>query len=138
MTKGFEKNQARLNTLSLFGKDLARRSKSKCELSGNSNVALSIYEIPPVSTEPDFTYCLFLSKEIIQQLENPKKYLKPNEWHTLRELIWSDLPAIQIITWRILEYLKPTHQWAQDILDEAYLDDSIIKKALACTLGETK
>ena len=76
MAKGYDTNQARQQTLSLFGKDLARRSKSTCELSGVSGVALNIYEIPPVLDDPEFDRCLFLSEDVISQFKQPAKKLQ--------------------------------------------------------------
>lgn len=129
MAKGFDTNQERKQTLSLFGKDLARRSKSTCELTGKSGIPLKIYEIAPVPKEPDFDRCLFLSEETIQQLEQPKKHFQPDSWRHLRELIWTDLPQVQLMTIRILQSIAKDHAWAQDIIDEAYLDETLIDQA---------
>ena len=129
MAKGYDSYQARQQALSLFGKDLARRSKSTCELSGKSNIPLFIYEIPPVPKEPSYDNCLFLSENTIQQLESAKKHLVPDQWRHLYELIWHELPTIQIISYRILTFIAKEHPWAQDILAEAYLDDAIIAQA---------
>ena len=49
MAKGYDGNQARIEALSLLGKDLARRAKSKCELSGESGVPLKTYEVEPAA-----------------------------------------------------------------------------------------
>ena len=122
MAKGYDTNQARLQTLSLFGKDLARRSKTSCELSGKSGVALKIYEIAPVPNDPEFDRCLFLSEDTIEQLENPKKKLTPGQWRHLNELIWSELPQIQLMAVRILQWIAQDHTWAQEIIDEEELN----------------
>ena len=134
MAKGFDTNQERLNTLSLFGKDLARRSKSSCELSTESGIPLKIYEIHPVPKEPDFEQCLFLSEQTIQQLENPKKYLQANQWRHLNELVWAETPQVQLMAVRILTYIAKQQAWAQEILDEAYLDDELLNQAAAAPL----
>ncbi|MBT8036733.1 MAG: phnA protein [Verrucomicrobiae bacterium] len=128
MTKGYEAHQQRRMELSTFGKDLARRSKSKCELSGASGVPLHIYEIPPAPTAPDPTRCIMLCEQVIDQLNKPNQ-LAPDQWHHLSELVWSDIPAIQIMAYRILTHIAKKHIWAQDILDEAYLDDEIMHQA---------
>ncbi len=47
MAKGLDKHRERLEAVALFGKDLTRRSGSKCELCETSNVKLQIYEVPP-------------------------------------------------------------------------------------------
>jgi protein PhnA len=121
MAKGYDANQERKQALSLFGRDLARRAKSKCELSGASGVPLVIYEIPPVPSEPDYDRCLMVSEAVRAQLEKPTT-IRPAEWRHLSELIWSDLPPVQTMVLRILRHLAPQEPWAQHLLDEATLD----------------
>ena len=135
MAKGYDTNQARKQALTLFGKDLTRRAKSTCELSGESGVALQIYEIAPVPTEPEYDRCLFLSAETIEQLENPKKHLHADKWRHLNELIWSELPQVQLMTLRILQFIAKEHTWAQEIIEEAYLDDELLAQAEQAPLG---
>jgi protein PhnA len=135
MAKGFDKHQARVQVLSQFGKNLARRSKSSCELSGQTGLPLKIYEIAPVPLEPDFDSCLFLSESTIEQLGNPKKHLKPDQWRHLSELIWTDLPQVQLMAVRILQYIASEAVWAQEIIDEAYLEDDLIAKASEAPIG---
>ena len=121
-------------TLSSFGKDLTRRAKSKCELSSTSGVPLHIYEIPPAPSKPDPKRCLMLSEEVIDQLNNPDK-IAPDQWHNLGELIWSEIPAVQIMAHRLLTYIAQTENWAQGILDEAYLDEHMLEEAHMETLA---
>jgi len=127
---GYQANQERKQLLSSFGRDLARRAKSKCELSGESGVSLVIYEVPPVPSEPDFDRCLFVSESTLEQLENPKK-INPNDWRLLGEQIWSDLELVQVLSVRLLTHIAKTEHWAQEILDNAYLDDVVIDQAKA-------
>jgi len=129
MAKGYDTNKQRQAELSLFGKDLARRSKSHCELSGASQVALRIYEVEPTSSIPDFSICLFVSEHVIEQLESPKKRLIADEWRHLNELIWSDLAPVQVMSYRILSFIAKDHLWAKEILDEAFLDEETLKRA---------
>lgn len=126
MAKGYDTNQQRLKALALLGKDLARRAKSKCELSGEAGVSLKIYEVEPVPSEPDLDKCLLVSEAVLEQLQRPKS-LKPEQWRGLGELIWSEMPAQQMMAHRILSFIAKTQPWAQSILDEAYLDDAIVE-----------
>lgn len=128
MAKGYQAHQERQQALSLFGKDLARRAKSKCELSGEAGVPLKIYELPPAPAEPDYEQCLLLSENTIAQIENPKT-LNPNQWRILGEQIWSDIPAVQLLAIRMLIYIAKTEHWAQDMIDGAYLEEEILKNA---------
>ncbi len=132
--KGFEANQERQQHLQSFGKDLARRAKSTCELSLAKGVALKIYEVPPEPKEPDFERCLFLSEEVVAALKKPA-LLVADEWRHLGELIWSELPLQQVMAYRILSYLGKKYDWCAEILEEAYLDDEVISAAQAVPLG---
>ncbi len=134
MGKGYESNQERLNTLATFGKDLARRAKSKCELSQKSGVPLKIYEVPPNPKEPDFSRCLMLSEETIAQINRPKN-LNANDWRHLGELIWSEEAMVQLMTIRILIYLGKEHSWCQELIDDAYLDEEVLEAAAAAPIN---
>lgn len=124
MAKGHEQNQERRQALSSFGKDLARRAKSKCELTQASGVPLEIYEIPPHPKEPEFDRCLLLSESVIRQLAKPST-IRPEEWRHLTELIWTDVAPVQVMAVRILRHLAPREPWAQNLLDEAYFDPEV-------------
>lgn len=126
MAKGYDANQERKQSLSRFGKDLARRAKSRCELTQASGVPLVIYEIPPVPKEPDFDRCLLVSEEVSSQLAKPS-LLRPDEWRHLSELIWSDVPPVQAMAHRILRHLAHDQTWARDLLEEAYLDPEVVE-----------
>lgn len=122
MARGFEQNSARVEALTAFGKTLARRSKSVCELC-SAATSLHIYEVPPVDT-PDVDKCLLICDTCQTQLDDPE-HIDPNHWHGLNETIWSEVPAIQVVSWRLLQHLQ-SEGWAQDLLDQAYLDDPIL------------
>ena len=124
MAKGYDANQERRQALSLFGKDLARRAKSKCELTQASAVPLVTYEIPPVPNDPYFERCLLVSEDVLAQLEQPRS-LRPGEWRHLNEVIWSDIPAVQAMALRILRHLAPAEPWAQNLIEESYLHPGV-------------
>jgi len=134
MGKGYEENQARLAALSSFGKDLARRAKSTCELSGASGVPLRIYEVPPVPKEPSLDRCLMLSDSVIEALSKPAS-LKADDWRHLTELIWTDQPLVQLMAIRILQHLAPQAPWCQEVIDNAYLDDDVLALASEAPLS---
>ncbi|WP_018968743.1 hypothetical protein [Rubritalea marina] len=134
MAKGFDTHQARLNELNLFGKDLARRAKSKCELSGESGVPLKIYEVEPVPKEPEFKHCVMLSELVIEQLQKPKN-INAKTWRgILPELVWSELEVIQVLAIRLLRHIARSEAWAQEVLDEAFIDETTLEWADKCPL----
>jgi protein PhnA len=124
MAKGHETHQSRVAALQALGKDLARRAKSKCELTGVGGVSLRAYEVPPVGPEPDIERTLLVSEACIEVLENPRK-LKGREWQCLAETVWSEMPAIQVVAWRMLNHLAKNEDWARDVLEELFLDEEV-------------
>ncbi len=44
-------------------------------------------------------------------------------WNCLRESIWSDVPAVQVLSWRLLSKLSETSSWASELVGEVYLDE---------------
>ncbi len=121
MSKGREAHQQRIQQVNAFGKELARRSKSRCELCGE-NTSLSIYEVPPVN-EPDLHHCVMICENCRNQIEG-KQRLEPNHWHNLTQSVWSEVPAVQVLAVQMLQRLK-NEGWAQDLLDEVYLEPDV-------------
>ena len=124
MAKGLLKHQERQSALSLLGKNLARRARSKCELCEASGVPLKIYEVPPIPSEPDFEHCLMTCDNCREQLDNPKR-MHPDHWRCLTKTIWSDVPVIQALSLRLLRKLAEQYQWAADTLEIAYLTPEV-------------
>jgi protein PhnA len=124
MGKGYEQHQARAAALQLFGKDLARRAKSKCEITGESGIPLRAYEIPPISIEPDIERILLLSETCHEMLARPEK-LTGRKWQCLSEAVWSDRPAVQVVAWRMLSQLAQREDWARNALDDVTLDPEV-------------
>lgn len=124
MAKGYDTHQARSAALQSLGKDLARRAKSKCELTGVSGVPLRAYEIPPVQAEPELDRTLLLSEVCHAALERPKS-LSGQEWRCLAETVWAELPAIQVVSWRMLGVLSLKEDWAREVLDGVFLDPEV-------------
>lgn len=124
MAKGFDKNQERKTELSLFGKNLVRRSGSACELCSSGGTALSIYEIPPVSKEPDYDRCIFICGECREQIDNTGK-INSDHWRCLNNSIWSETAVIQALSLRMLRILAEKHNWAEELLDQVYPDPEV-------------
>ncbi|MCX6875040.1 MAG: phnA protein [Verrucomicrobia bacterium] len=133
MAKGYETHQLRLSLLQGLGKDLARRAKSKCELTGASGVPLRAYEVPPVAEDPELDRTLLLSEACHAAIQRPQS-LDGREWRCLAEAVWSDFPALQVLAWRLLKQLAPREAWARELIDECMLDPEIEAWARAAEL----
>jgi len=111
---------------------LIERSKSICELCG-SNENLSVYKIPPVG-EIIADRCIYTCNTCKSQIENPDD-MDVNHWRCLNDSMWSEIPAVQVMSWRMLARLKG-EGWPQDLLDMMYMDDDILTWAKATGEGE--
>ncbi len=124
MSKASEKHQARLNELNGFGKNLARRCKSHCELCDTQGMKLVIHEVPPVSKEAEFEHCIFICERCQEQIEKPKA-LDINYWHCLHTSIWSEVPAVQVMAVLMAKRIREKADFAEELLDQVYLEEPI-------------
>ena len=124
MSKGSEKHQARLSELNGFGKDLARRCKSHCELCDTHGMKLVIHEVPPVPKDADFEHCIFICERCQEQIEKPKT-LDINYWHCLHTSIWSEVPAVQVMAVLMAKCISDKADFAEELLDQVYLEEPI-------------
>ncbi len=124
MAKGLDKHRERLEALALLGKDLTRRSGSKCELCEASHMKLQIHEVPPVPIEPELDGCIFICntcKDDVEQLDRKSaKGLNRDHWRCLNTSVWSEIPAVQVMAVHILKQLDDT-DWARDLMGSLYL-----------------
>jgi protein PhnA len=100
---------------------LFQRSNSACELCG-SDLNLTIYEIPPVTTATEEN--TILACETCQSQINDPSAIDTNHWRCLNDSMWNPLPAVQVMAWRQLKQLD-SESWAQDLLDMLYLEPDV-------------
>ncbi len=112
-------------------KALQTRSESKCELCGNTE-NLSVYEVPPTS-DGSADESVLICDTCQGQIDNPET-VDVHHWHCLNDSMWSQVPAVQIMAWRMLTRLR-AEGWASDLLDMMYLDDEALAWAQATGEG---
>lgn len=128
MARGREIHQARQEQLNDLGKALARRSKSVCELC-ESHDSLIIVEVEPLPDVPQLEQAVMLCAHCEAQLA-PEAALDKSHWFCLNQSIWSEVPAVQVLAWRLLQRLAD-ESWAQDLLDQVYLEPEVAQWAAA-------
>lgn len=106
---------------------LQERSGSVCELCG-SGENLAVYNVPPHAngTIDDSVY---ICNTCSDQIENPEN-TDPNHWRCLNDSMWSEVDAVKVLAWRMLNRLR-AEGWPQDLLDMMYLEDDVLKWAAA-------
>ncbi|WP_281986146.1 PhnA domain-containing protein [Aquimarina aggregata] len=113
-------------------RELQKRSGSVCELSGVTE-NLKIYEVPK-SPGTGLDAHILISQTCIEQIEDADK-VDPNHWRCLNDSMWSEVPAVQVMAWRMLNRLR-AESWPQDLLDMMYLDDDTLAWAKATGDGD--
>lgn len=109
---------------------LGERSGGQCELCKSTN-GLGVYELPPDTGMAADTSILVCAK-CLAQLEK-KEQLDSEHWRCLTESMWSEIPAVQVVAWRMLNRLRG-ESWASENLDMLYLSEEHL--AWAKTTGD--
>ena len=110
-----------------FEKELIARSNSKCELC-NSTEGLNVFEVSPTSNKSGDDF-IFICKTCSDQL-NKITPMNSNHWRCLNDSMWSEVKAVQVIAWRVLNEIK-SEGWPNDLLEMLYLDDETLSRAKA-------
>ncbi len=127
MSKAREKHAARLEALSLLGKDLTRRSRAHCELCDAHGIKLAPYEVKPVQEAPDIEHTVFACEVCIGQLSKLKT-MSSDHWRCLNTSVWSETAPVQIIAVRVLKHLAANVEWAVDLYDQLYIAPEIAER----------
>ena len=65
---------------------------------------------------------------VLREQIDGRSPLDTNQWRCPNESIWSVVPAVQVISCRLLRRLS-TETWAQDLLQQVCLEDSLLQWA---------
>jgi protein PhnA len=105
-----------------FEKELAIRSANVCELSGSAEELVSYLVEPKVGNNSD--EFIFITKNLKEQLDGTKE-LNPNDWRCLNESMWSEVEAVKVIAYRMLNQLK-SEGWPADLIEMIYLEEDTL------------
>lgn len=102
-----------------FEKQLSARSGNVCELSGVT-ADLQVYQVLPSegNSVDDF---VLITQNLKEQLEGTKE-ISSNDWRCLNDSMWSEVSAVKVISYRMLDKLK-AEGWPNDLLEMIYLED---------------
>ncbi len=102
--------------------ELQQRAGHCCELCG-ADKNLDIYLLPPDTRETADQ--AILACDVCRDQITQKAPWRPEHWRDLSETMWSPVPAVQVMAWRILNSL-PDAPWAMELLDTLYLEDDVL------------
>ncbi|NML20826.1 PhnA protein [Pseudoflavitalea sp. G-6-1-2] len=106
---------------------LAARSNNQCEICTSTD-GLKPYEVPPTS-DGTIDDTILICEKCRLQLDK-KEELDTTRWNCLTTSMWSEVPAVQVVTWRLLNRLR-NESWAAENLDMMYLSDEHLAWAKA-------
>ncbi|MBI2257717.1 MAG: PhnA domain-containing protein [Flavobacteriia bacterium] len=107
--------------------ELEKRSENQCELcKSTTNLQAFFIENPKNSYSIDCY--VFLCSDCNEAIQNNSHESKI--WSSLNDSIWSEVPAVKVLSWRLLNRMKE-EQWANDLLEMMYLseDESLWAKS---------
>ncbi len=100
---------------------LRDRAGGRCELCGATD-ALEPMPVPPVEHESAERY-LLVCETCAAQIGDEEP-LAEAHWFCLRDAVWSGVPAVQVMSVRLLRRLESA-SWARDLLGQVFLDGAL-------------
>lgn len=120
MAKGKQQHQDYLDALSLLGKDLARRARSKCELSGEPG-SLHTIDMEGSDVDPSLEHVVLVSATVKDHIDG-KNLGQRGPLRYLDEAVWNPEPAVRRAACLILAQIDAP--WAQEAIDNAQSMDT--------------
>lgn len=119
MSKGYQANMDRRDEVSSFGKAVGKRAGFKCEWCEGKD-ELRVWDYRP-DAGPGMDTLALLCQRCRGWAEghNPD----PRELRSIRNALWSDVPAIAEGAARVLA--RCTEPWAREAVEESLIDDAI-------------
>ncbi|MGK0216788.1 MAG: protein PhnA [Planctomycetota bacterium] len=105
---------------------LQNRANGRCELC-SSEQGLGTHAVGPMQGD-ELGRSLLACEICLGQLSGGE--LDEGHWFCLRDTIWSEVPAVQVQSWRMLHRLQGV-AWAGELLEQAYLDEGLLDWAQA-------
>ena len=99
---------------------LGERAGARCELCGASE-GLRAYVVPPRQASPETS--VLVCGTCAAQLAGDAA-LDPTHWFCLKEAIWSEVPAVQVVGLRVLARLEGA-SWASELRAQVYVPDEV-------------
>ena len=95
------------------------RANHQCELCSSAE-NLDGYEVPPADHADNLIAACDTCRTQLDGADLDAKH-----WFCLQESIWSEVAAVQVTAFRMLHRLQG-ESWAQEVLDQAYLDEDTL------------
>lgn len=124
MAKGHQANKERQNEITLLGKSIGKRAGFKCEWC-ESRDDLRVWDYKP-DAEPNMDTLALLCQQCRGWADGRKA--TSEELRSLRNALWSDVPAVAEGVARVLVQCKET--WVREAIEESFIDEIVKTKLL--------
>lgn len=104
---------------------LNQRSANQCELCSGTEGLDPMIVSPQSGTSVD--HCINSCHTCRTQISDAEE-INFNHWRCLNESMWSEVPAVQVVAWRMLNRIK-AEGWPQDLLDMLFLEEETLNWA---------
>lgn len=105
---------------------LEERANGQCELC-SSKSELDSFTVPPKNGD-EIDVTIAICEKCKNQVNNMAD-LDANHWRCLNDSMWSEVIAIQVMSYKLLSALK--EDWSTDLLNMMYLDEANLEWAQA-------
>ena len=105
--------------------EVQERSGNQCELCAATD-NLTVYNVALIQSK-NADESANVCGTCKDQIENPDN-MDANHWRCLNDSMWSEVPAVKVLAWRMLNRLK-SEGWPVDLLEMMYLEDDVLKWA---------
>ena len=113
-------------------REIQKRSGGNCELCG-ARENLTIHAVAPKSGD-SIDECAHLCSTCVSQISGETE-LDANHWRCLNDSIWSEVDAVKVLSWRLLNALR-SEGWTNDLLEMMYMDEDTESWAKAGVPGD--
>lgn len=125
MARGLDRFQQRQDEVQALGRELGRRSRSRCELCGE-RTSLGVVEVPPLPELPEADAALMVCARCRPAVEGGTLTGERESWRFLAEAVWAELPAAQTVAVRTTRRMAAERvAWATQVIEDLYLDPAI-------------
>lgn len=119
MAKGHQANKERKEEINTFGKTIGKRAGFKCEWC-ESKDDLRVWDYRP-DLPPAMVSLALLCRRCRDWAEGRKA--APDELRSIRNALWSDVPAIAEGAARVLAQCREL--WVREAIEESFIDDAV-------------
>lgn len=106
-------------------KELVSRSGGSCELCGAAEGLTAFVVAPKSGSRVD--ECVHVCGTCNDQLSGNAD-IEPNHWRCLNDSMWSEVDAVKVVAYRMLNSLKD-EGWPADLIDMMYMEEDIMNWA---------